>query len=155
MASSAMPARRRSGLALLVERAVIAATPAIIHPSARQPACRLAGQQLWHSEHVPLATIGLSGPASRHCDVAAGRESMLSDCIENPILPDSTPPSVPHFAPSSTQRKALGICAVAAVAALAWLSLPVASGLFLGTFLAFSLLDVYEGLQRRWRRPSL
>ncbi|HTV24764.1 MAG TPA: AI-2E family transporter [Polyangiaceae bacterium] len=80
---------------------------------------------------------------------------MLSDSIADSSIPDLPPPSVPHFAPSSTQRKALGICAVAAVAALAWLSLPVASGLFLGTFLAFSLLDVYETLQRRWRRPSL
>lgn len=80
---------------------------------------------------------------------------MLSDRITDPILPDTAPQSVPHFAPSSTQRKALGICALAAVAALAWLSLPVASGLFLGTFLAFSLLGVYERLHQRWRRPSL
>jgi predicted PurR-regulated permease PerM len=62
---------------------------------------------------------------------------------------------VPHFAPSSTQRKALGVFALAAVTALAWLSLPVASGLLLGTFLAFSLLQAYEGLVRRLKRPSL
>lgn len=80
---------------------------------------------------------------------------MLSGGIASPILPDSPPPSVPHFAPSSTQRKALGIFALAAVAALAWLSLPVASGLFLGTFLAFSLLGTYERLHVRWNRPSL
>jgi predicted PurR-regulated permease PerM len=80
---------------------------------------------------------------------------MLFGSITNPILPEPDPPSVPHFAPSSTQRKALGIFALAAVAALAWLSLPVASGLFLGTFLAFSLLGTYERLHQRWRRPSL
>lgn len=80
---------------------------------------------------------------------------MLSDRIIDPLSPDAPPPSVPHFAPSSTQRRALGICALAAVGALAWLSLPVASGLFLGTFLAFSLLGVYERLHRRWGRPLL
>lgn len=62
---------------------------------------------------------------------------------------------MPHFAPSSTQRKALGVFALAAITALAWLSLPVASGLFLGTFLAFSLLGAYERMLRRWQRPVL
>jgi predicted PurR-regulated permease PerM len=61
----------------------------------------------------------------------------------------------PHFASSPTQRKALGVFALAAVTALIWLSLPVASGLFLGTFLAFSLLGVHERLARRWKRPSV
>jgi predicted PurR-regulated permease PerM len=48
--------------------------------------------------------------------------------------------------PTPSQRRALGILALLSVAALVWLSLPVASGLFLGTFLAFSLLGVYERL---------
>lgn len=71
------------------------------------------------------------------------------------ITPPTTPDPIPHFAPSSTQRKALGVFALAAVAALAWLSMPVASGLLLGTFLAFSLLDAYEHLRRRLKRPAL
>jgi predicted PurR-regulated permease PerM len=71
--------------------------------------------------------------------------------IAEPIFTDP----VPHFAPSSTQRKALGVFALAAVVALGWLSMPVASGLFLGTFLAFSLLEVYERLNARWKRPAL
>jgi predicted PurR-regulated permease PerM len=71
------------------------------------------------------------------------------------ITPPSSPDPVPHFAPSSTQRKALGVFALGAAAALAWLSLPVASGLLLGTFLAFSLLEAYEQLRHRLQRPAL
>jgi predicted PurR-regulated permease PerM len=47
---------------------------------------------------------------------------------------------------SPTQRRALAIFALAAVVALAWLALPISSGLFLGTLLAFTLLRVYERL---------
>ncbi|HWO09952.1 MAG TPA: AI-2E family transporter [Polyangiaceae bacterium] len=75
---------------------------------------------------------------------------MLFSSITEPTPPDP----VPHFAPSSTQRKSLGVFALAAVAALAWLSQPVASGLLLGTVLAFSLLEAYEHLRRRSRRPA-
>lgn len=56
---------------------------------------------------------------------------------------------------SPSQRRALAIFASAAVAALAWLSLPIASGLFLGTLLAFSLLRVHERLSRRLGREGL
>jgi predicted PurR-regulated permease PerM len=75
--------------------------------------------------------------------------------VEVVVEPLLKPDPVPHFAPSSTQRKALGVFALAAVLALAWLSWPVASGLFLGTFLAFSLLDAYGHLNARLRRPAL
>jgi predicted PurR-regulated permease PerM len=47
------------------------------------------------------------------------------------------------------------VSALAAVAALIWLSLPVASGLFLGMFLAFSLLGVHERLAKRLGRSGL
>ncbi len=54
-----------------------------------------------------------------------------------------------------TQTRALAICALAAVTALAWLASPIASGLFLGTLLAFSLLRVHERFSRLLRRPAL
>lgn len=57
--------------------------------------------------------------------------------------------------PTPMQRRALGVCALASTLALAWLSLPVGSGLVLGTLLAFSLLRVYERLSQRLRRPAL
>lgn len=56
---------------------------------------------------------------------------------------------------SPAQRHALSIFALAALAALVWLSLPIASGLFLGTLLAFSLLRVHERLSVRLGRPAV
>jgi predicted PurR-regulated permease PerM len=61
----------------------------------------------------------------------------------------------PRVASSPGQKRALGICAAAAACTLVWLSLPVASGLFLGTFLAFSLLGAHDTLTRRFHRPGL
>jgi predicted PurR-regulated permease PerM len=56
---------------------------------------------------------------------------------------------------SSTQRRALGIFALAAVSALVALAVPVSSGLFLGTLLAFSLLGTYEKFSARSKKPAL
>ena len=56
---------------------------------------------------------------------------------------------------SPAQRHALAIFALASVGALVWLSLPIASGLFLGTLLAFSLLRVHERLSVRLGRPAV
>lgn len=53
------------------------------------------------------------------------------------------------------QRRALGTFALAALVALVWLSLPVSSGLFLGTLLAFSLLRVHGRLSAWLKRPTL
>lgn len=65
-------------------------------------------------------------------------------------------PDPPRSSPSSTsQRRALGISALLAVAALVALAAPVSSGLFLGTLLAFSLLGTQERLSARWQRPTL
>jgi len=65
-------------------------------------------------------------------------------------------PDPPRSSPSSPgQRRALGISALLAVAALVALAAPVSSGLFLGTLLAFSLLGSYERLSLRWNRPTL
>jgi len=65
-------------------------------------------------------------------------------------------PDGPRSRPSTpSQRRALGIFALAAVAALVALAAPVSSGLFLGTLLAFSLLGTYERFTARTRRPVL
>jgi len=65
-------------------------------------------------------------------------------------------PEGPRSTPSSpSQRRALGVFALAAVAALVALAAPVSSGLFLGTLLAFSLLGVYERFSLRTKRPVL
>jgi predicted PurR-regulated permease PerM len=74
-------------------------------------------------------------------------------------------PATDEYAPSESldarvvplpmQRRALGVFALASALALIWLSLPVGSGLFLGTLLAFSLLRVYGRLSQRLGRPSL
>jgi len=64
---------------------------------------------------------------------------------------EPTPPLIS----TPTQRRALGTFALAATVALVWLSMPVSSGLFLGTLLAFSLLRVHERLSIRLKRPAL
>lgn len=69
------------------------------------------------------------------------------------MIPEASRPSPPPSTP--TQQRALGVLAVASVAALAILSLPVASGLFLGTVLAFSLLPVYQRLARKPERRGI
>jgi predicted PurR-regulated permease PerM len=53
-----------------------------------------------------------------------------------------------------SSRVALGWLAVAAVLAIAWLALPFATGILLGTLLAFTLDPVYRALVRRSRSPS-
>src|SRR5579859_6213210 len=53
------------------------------------------------------------------------------------------------------RRSALWVFAIAAAAVIAWLSSPVAIGVFLGTLMAFTMDAFYqELLVRRWR-PSL
>jgi predicted PurR-regulated permease PerM len=81
-------------------------------------------------------------PASAR-DRAAVDESTSLDALEARVVP------LPG------QRRALAVFALAACVALIGLSLPVGSGLFLGTLLAFSLLRVYGRLVDRWGRPSI
>jgi len=50
-------------------------------------------------------------------------------------------------------RAALGWLALAAVVAIFWLALPFATGILLGTLLAFTLDPVYSALRRRTDRP--
>lgn len=52
-----------------------------------------------------------------------------------------------------TARAALGWFAVAAVIAIVWLALPFATGILLGTLMAFTLDPVYTALVRWTRRP--
>jgi predicted PurR-regulated permease PerM len=52
-----------------------------------------------------------------------------------------------------SERAALGWLAVAAVAAIVWLALPFATGILLGTLLAFTLDPLYLRLERRTGRP--
>jgi predicted PurR-regulated permease PerM len=53
------------------------------------------------------------------------------------------------------ENRALEVCALLALAAVAWLTLPVAAGLLLGTLMAFTLQPFYEGLEARTGRPVL
>jgi predicted PurR-regulated permease PerM len=53
------------------------------------------------------------------------------------------------------ESRALEVFALAALVAIAWLTLPVAAGLLLGALMAFTLQPVYEALERRTQRPLL
>lgn len=65
------------------------------------------------------------------------------------------PRSLPPPSSSPSQRRALGVLALLSVAALIYLAMPVASGLFFGTLLAFSLLRVHEKLSEKLRQPGV
>lgn len=52
-----------------------------------------------------------------------------------------------------SERSALGWLALIAVVAIVWLALPFATGILLGTLLAFTLEPLYARLVRRTRRP--
>jgi predicted PurR-regulated permease PerM len=65
------------------------------------------------------------------------------------------PDAGPRTPYSPAQQRALGLFAIASAAAIVLLSLPVVSGLFLGTLLAFSLLNAQERLSLRLKRPTL
>ena len=67
----------------------------------------------------------------------------------------SSKSTLPTAGSTALQRRALGVFAIGAVAALGALAAPVSSGLFLGTLLAFSLLGIYERLSVRWKQPTL
>jgi predicted PurR-regulated permease PerM len=54
-----------------------------------------------------------------------------------------------------TQRHALGWLVLGALAAIVWLAVPFATGLLLGTLIAFTLEPVYQRLVRRTGRPLL
>jgi len=68
-------------------------------------------------------------------------------------MPDPASDPRPTYSPA--QQRAIGLFAIVAAAAIVLLSLPVVSGLFLGTLLAFSLLHAQERLSLRLKRPTL
>ena len=76
---------------------------------------------------------------------------------DRPERDDSAPPLLvtTNVVGSPSQRRALAVSALISSLALLWLSRPVASGLFLGTLLAFSLLRVHERLARHLRSSNL
>jgi predicted PurR-regulated permease PerM len=53
-----------------------------------------------------------------------------------------------------SERAALGWLALLAVAAMVWLAMPFATGIVLGTLLAFTLDPIYLALERRTGRPA-
>jgi predicted PurR-regulated permease PerM len=76
---------------------------------------------------------------------------------DRPVPSDSTAivPALPQIIGSPSERRALAVGALLSSLALLWLSGPVASGLFLGTLLAFSLLRLHSELSRRLRSRDL
>ena len=58
-----------------------------------------------------------------------------------------------HYAPA--EPRALGILAIAAVAVILWIVLPVGIGVLVGALLAFALHHAYKQLVRRTDRPVL
>jgi predicted PurR-regulated permease PerM len=58
-----------------------------------------------------------------------------------------------HYAPA--EPRALGILAIAAVAVILWIVLPVGIGVLVGALLAFTLHHPYKPLVRRTKRPAL
>src|SRR4051812_47271709 len=53
------------------------------------------------------------------------------------------------------ERRALGIAAMAAIAAIVWVAQPIGIGVLLGTLLAFSLQPFYEKSVEKHGRPAL
>src|SRR5437899_3228986 len=53
------------------------------------------------------------------------------------------------------EQRALAVFASAALAAIAWISSPVAVGILLGTLLGFTIQPLYERLVARYQRPRL
>jgi len=60
-----------------------------------------------------------------------------------------------HGQPVSRERRALEWFALAAVAAIVWLTVPVAAGILLGALMGFTLQPFYEALEARTGRPAL
>jgi predicted PurR-regulated permease PerM len=78
----------------------------------------------------------------------------VSDLRERPPLDDPVRAAV-YLDSVRAERRALAICAAAAVAAMVWIARPVGAGILLGALLAFSLQPIYERLVARNRRPGL
>src|SRR5262245_44543556 len=71
---------------------------------------------------------------------APARRSTIDDSILDSVL---------------AERLALGVFALVAIAAIAWIAKPIAIGILLGTLIAFSLQPVYERMVAKNHRPAL
>lgn len=71
------------------------------------------------------------------------------------VVSDFVPEEGGPEAPISRERRALEWFALAALAAIVWLTLPVAAGLLLGALMGFTFQPFYEGLEARTRRPAV
>jgi predicted PurR-regulated permease PerM len=72
-----------------------------------------------------------------------------------PPLPADAVRRAAYLASALAERKALGLLAVVAIAAIVWIARPVGLGILLGTLLAFSLRPFYELHAARTGRPAL
>jgi len=66
--------------------------------------------------------------------------------------PDPTGPVPPT---PRTESRALAWCAVVALAIIAWITMPLAIGILLGTLIAFTLQPLYERLRIEMHKPRL
>jgi predicted PurR-regulated permease PerM len=71
--------------------------------------------------------------------------------LVNDFVPEEGAPETPI----GREKRALEWFAVAAVAAIVWLTLPVAAGLLLGALMGFTLQPLYEDVAERTRRPAV
>ncbi|WP_437605660.1 AI-2E family transporter [Sorangium sp. So ce834] len=91
--------------------------------------------------------------------------------MADPLRPDASepPPSSEMRAPAppptavlpaappepARERRALAVLAIAAVAAMVWITHPVGIGILLGTLNAFTMQPFYERMRARGRRPAV
>ena len=69
------------------------------------------------------------------------------------IIESTTAPPADRPARRQAERRALGVFAILALAVMAWVSLPIIVGLFIGALTAFIMQPLYVALGRRFRRP--
>lgn len=72
-----------------------------------------------------------------------------------PPVPDDPVRRDAYLDSARSERTALSVFAVVALAAIVWIARPIGSGILLGTLLAFSLQPFYERQVARTGRPAL
>lgn len=95
--------------------------------SSTLPAASSATMPALSSSSLPPASITTTGSWSARSDTELGR----------------------------SERRALEWSALAAALAIAWITLPIGTGILLGALLAFTMQPVYERLRARTGRPGL
>lgn len=98
------------------------------------PSCHFVGRSLAAAQRV---TSGVTPEEQRPLDAAHARARE----------------ALKHYAPA--EPRALGALAIAAVAVLLWIVLPVGIGVLIGALLAFTLYPPYKRLARRTGHPVL